>query len=83
MSAPSTIRLPEDIIRRVRVVGKVEHRKPAQKIEYWISLARCAIDNPDLSIQRAAKKLHANDRKALDRVVRKIAGTPEKGDAKK
>ncbi len=50
MSATATIRLPEEIIKRARIVGKVEHRKPAQQIGYWISLAQCAIDNPDLSI---------------------------------
>lgn len=47
MSATATIRLPEDVIQRARVAGKVEYRTPAQQIEYWVSLAQCAIDNPD------------------------------------
>jgi len=59
MSATATIRLPEEIINRARVVGRVEHRKPAQQIEYWISLAQCAIDNPDLSIAEIKETLQA------------------------
>ncbi len=50
MSATATIRLPEAIIKKARIIGKVEHRKPAQQIEYWVDLAQCAMDNPDLSI---------------------------------
>ena len=59
MSATATIRLSEEIIQRARIVGKVEHRKPAQQIEYWISIAQCAIDNPDLSIREIKETLQA------------------------
>ncbi|MBC8207158.1 MAG: hypothetical protein H8E68_08435 [Kiritimatiellaeota bacterium] len=49
MSATATIRLSETLLKEARVKGKVEHRKPAQQIEYWVHIAQCVIDNPDLS----------------------------------
>lgn len=49
MSATATIRLPSVLLREAEIRGKVEHRKPAQQIEYWVHVAQCAIDNPDLS----------------------------------
>ena len=55
----ATIRLPEEVIRRARIAGKVEHRKPAQQIEYWVSIAQCALDNPDLSIREITETLQA------------------------
>ncbi len=59
MSATATIRLPEELIKRARIAGKVEHRKAAQQIEYWIGIAQCAIDNPDLSIREIKETLIA------------------------
>ena len=59
MSGTATIRLPEELIQRARIAGKVEHRKAAQQIEYWISIAQCAIDNPDLSIREIKETLIA------------------------
>lgn len=44
-----TIRLSEELIRQAEIRGRAEQRKPAQQIEYWAKVARCAIDNPDLS----------------------------------
>ena len=49
MGATATIRLSETVLKEARVKGKVEHRKPAQQIEYWVHIAQCVIDNPDLS----------------------------------
>ena len=49
MSATATIRLPSVLLKEAKIRGKVEHRKPAQQIEYWVHVAQCAIDNPDLS----------------------------------
>jgi len=49
MSATATIRLSETVLKEARVKGKAEHRKPAQQIEYWVHIAQCVIDNPDLS----------------------------------
>lgn len=49
MSATATIRLNQDVLKAAQVRGKVEHRKPAQQIEYWVHIARCVIDNPELS----------------------------------
>ena len=49
MSATATIRLPQVILDEAKVRGKIEHRRPAQQIEYWVDVARCAIDNPDLT----------------------------------
>ena len=59
MGTTATIRLPEELIKRARIAGKVEHRKPSQQIEYWVSLAQCAIDNPDLSITEIKETLTA------------------------
>ena len=55
----TTIRLPEEIIQYARITGRVEHRKPAQQIEYWIEIAKCAIDNPDLSFTEIKETLQA------------------------
>lgn len=44
-----TIRLNEELIHQAEIKGQSEHRKPAQQIEYWVKVARCAIDNPELS----------------------------------
>jgi len=49
MSATATIRLSESILSEAKIKGRVEHRKPAQQIEYWVHVAQCVIDNPDLS----------------------------------
>lgn len=49
MSATSTIRLSQALLDEARVRGKVEHRKPAQQIEYWAHIAQCVIENPELS----------------------------------
>ncbi len=35
------------------------------------------------TFKRALKKAHPNEKKSIDRVVRKIMASPEKGDAKK
>ena len=43
------IRLNSDLIRIAEVRGKAEFRKPGQQIEYWGEIARCAIDNPDMT----------------------------------
>ncbi len=59
MSATATIRLPEETIRRARIIGKAEHRKPSQQIEYWIELAQCALDNPELSISEIKETMEA------------------------
>ena len=69
MSATATIRLPEEMIKRARIAGKVEHRKPAQQIEYWVSLAQCAIDNPDLSIREIKETLIAMGEASIGDVV--------------
>lgn len=49
MSATATIRLSNAVLQEAKIRGKVEHRKPAQQIEYWAQVAQCVIDNPDLS----------------------------------
>ena len=49
MSTTATIRLPSVLLHEAKIRGKVEHRKPAQQIEYWVHVAQCAIDNPELS----------------------------------
>lgn len=43
------IRLNSDLIKIAEVRGKAEFRKPSQQIEYWGEIARCAIDNPDMT----------------------------------
>ncbi|HKL22710.1 MAG TPA: hypothetical protein VJ904_12965 [Tichowtungia sp.] len=59
MSATIAVRLPEEIVNRARIMGKIERRKPSQQIEYWIELAQCAIDNPELSIREIKETLQA------------------------
>jgi hypothetical protein len=50
MSATATIRLPESLLKQAKIRGKAEHRKPAEQIAYWVQIAQCALDNPDLSV---------------------------------
>lgn len=57
MSTTATIRLPSGLLKEARIRGKVEHRKPAQQIEYWVNIAQCALDNPDLSINEIKETL--------------------------
>lgn len=49
MSATATIRLPTPFIEMVKTKGAIEHRKVSQQLEYWVEIARCGIDNPELS----------------------------------
>ena len=65
MGPTATIRLPEKMIKRARIIGEIEHRKPAQQIEYWVSIAQCAIDNPDLSIREIQETLTAQSEAKL------------------
>ncbi len=45
----AVIRLEKSVIDLATAQGKAEFRKPAQQIQYWVKIARCVIDNPDLS----------------------------------
>jgi len=50
MSATATVRIRKDLLEEARLAGKIEHRRPAQQIEYWVEIGKCMIDNPDLTL---------------------------------
>lgn len=45
------IRIDEAIYLEAKKVAKAEHRSIPHQIEYWASLGKCALDNPDLPIE--------------------------------
>ena len=40
-------------------IGAIEHRKAPQQLEYWAEIARCGIDNPELTFSEVKDMLAA------------------------
>ena len=49
MSIP--IRINESIYNEARRVASAEFRSIPSQIEYWATVGKCALDNPDLPIE--------------------------------
>lgn len=45
------IRINETIYNEARKVARSEFRSISNQIEFWASLGKCALDNPDLPIE--------------------------------
>ncbi len=45
------IRIDETIYNEAKKVARSEFRTIPNQIEFWASLGKCALDNPDLPIQ--------------------------------
>ncbi len=48
MSTP--IRISEDIYNAAKKTAKAEYRTIPSQIEFWAKIGKCALDNPDLSV---------------------------------
>ena len=44
------VRIDDDLYELAKVEAKVEHRTIAGQLEFWATVGRAAIDNPDLPI---------------------------------
>ncbi len=45
------IRINEEVYNAAKQVAKAECRSIPYQIEYWATIGKCALDNPDLSIE--------------------------------
>ena len=46
-----SIRINEAIYNDAKKVARAEYRSIPHQIEFWASLGKCALDNPDLPIE--------------------------------
>lgn len=46
-----SIRISEAIYNDAKKVARAEYRSISRQIEFWASLGKCALDNPDLPIE--------------------------------
>ncbi len=45
------IKLNKKIVQSAREVGQVEHRSAPKQLEYWATIGKIAIENPDLPFE--------------------------------
>ena len=45
---PQSVKLSDELIKRVRYYGNVYHRSTAKQIEYWSEIGKISEENPDL-----------------------------------
>lgn len=45
----TVVRISEKLANEVKKYAHVEHRSITGQVEYWASIGKCAIENPDLS----------------------------------
>lgn len=51
------VRIDDALYEQARTEARVEHRTIAGQIEYWASVGRAALDNPDLPVSFVAEAL--------------------------
>ena len=56
---PTTIKLPDDLIKEARRFGAVYSRSIPKQIEYWSHIGKIAEDNPGLPFDSIKKILMA------------------------
>ena len=57
MSASISIRINQELYDQAKQDAEIEHRSISGQIEFWATLGRAAIDNPDLPINFIAESL--------------------------
>ncbi len=57
MSASTSIRINQQLYEQARQDAALEHRTIAGQVEYWASVGRAALDNPDLPVSFIAEVL--------------------------
>ena len=45
---PQSVKLSDELIKRVPYYGDVYHRSTAKQIEYWSKIGKISEENPDL-----------------------------------
>jgi hypothetical protein len=53
------VRIDDELYEQARTEAQIEHRTIAGQIEYWASVGRTALDNPDLPVSFIAEALAA------------------------
>ena len=51
------VRIDYTLYKQARVEAQVEHRTIAGQIEYWATVGRASLDNPDLPVTFVAEAL--------------------------
>ena len=51
------VRIDDTLYEQARTEAQVEHRTIAGQIEYWATVGRAALDNPDLPVSFVAEAL--------------------------
>jgi plasmid stability protein len=59
MSKVLTIRLPEDIEKKIRIKAKLKHRSVSEQIKKYICEAMVSEENPDLPLKFIKETLEA------------------------
>jgi hypothetical protein len=58
------IRINENLYSQAKIQAMAEFRSAPSQIEYWASVGRAAIDNPDLSVEIIKDLLIAKNEKS-------------------
>ncbi|HEU0187753.1 MAG TPA: ParD-like family protein [Gallionellaceae bacterium] len=53
------VRIDDTLYEQARTEAQIEHRSIAGQIEYWATIGRAALDNPDLPVSFIAESLAA------------------------
>ncbi len=51
------VRIDDTLYEQARTEAQIEHRTIAGQIEYWATVGRAALDNPDLPVSFVAEAL--------------------------
>jgi hypothetical protein len=51
------VRIEDNLYQQAKAEAQIEHRTIAGQIEYWASVGRAALDNPDLPISFVVEAL--------------------------
>lgn len=57
MTASTSIRIDQRLYDQARTEALAEHRTIAGQVEYWATVGRAALDNPDLPVSFIAESL--------------------------
>ncbi|MEQ1742990.1 MAG: ParD-like family protein [Candidatus Nitrotoga sp.] len=62
------VRINDALYEQARAEALVEHRTIAEQIEYWATIGRASLDNPDLPVSFVAEAL-ASKREPRDQAT--------------
>ena len=65
MSQTTCIRLPDDLVKKIKVRASVEHRSVSNQIESFLRLIIIAEENPDLPLKFIKDILQAKAEKEM------------------